>query len=250
MNLNSINSIIKVAHRGVPSLIPENTIASYKYALTLNIDMLEIDIHRTKDGKLVVMHDPTTERTTLEQGTIKDLTYDELLKYDIGKWKGEKFIVERIPLLQEVLQLINPTNIKLLIEDKHPDKYPGIEEELINEIIKTGLDINRIIIQSFDRNSVKKVRELNKNIKLGVLISKRHRIIRNDTIQKISEYAQYLNPNYKLLTKGFVKSIHAHGLKILPYTVNDYHNFVRMIEIGVDGVITDYPQSLSEWLNE
>ena len=70
MNLNSINSIIKVAHRGVPSLIPENTIASYKYALTLNIDMLEIDIHRTKDGKLVVMHDPTTERTTLEQGTI------------------------------------------------------------------------------------------------------------------------------------------------------------------------------------
>lgn len=250
MNLNSINSIIKVAHRGVPSLIPENTIASYKYALSLNIDMLEIDIHRTKDGKLIIMHDPTTERTTLEKGIIKDLTYDELLKYDIGKWKGKEFIGERIPLLQEVLQLIKSTNTKLLIEIKHPDKYPGIEEELLNEILKKEIDIERIIIQSFDKNSVKKVRELNKEIKLGVLISKRHRLIRNDTLQKISEYAQYLNPNYKLLTKRFVKNIHTHGLKILPYTVNDHHNFERMMELGVDGIITDYPQSLIEWLDD
>lgn len=250
MNLNSINSIIKVAHRGVPSLIPENTIASYKYALSLNIDMLEIDIHRTKDGKLIIMHDPTTERTTLKKGVIKDLTYDELLKYDIGKWKGKQFIGARIPLLQEVLQLIKSTDTKLLIEVKQPDKYPHIEEELLNEIIKIGINLDRIIIQSFDRNSVKKVRELNKDIELGVLISKRHRFIRNDTIQKISEYAQYLNPNYKILTKRLVKNMHRHGLKTLPYTVNDYHNFERMIEIGVDGVITDYPQSLSEWLNE
>lgn len=250
MNLNSINSIIKVAHRGVPSLIPENTIASYKYALSLNIDMLEIDIHRTKDGKLIIMHDPTTERTTLKKGVIKDLTYDELLKYDIGKGKGKQFIGERIPLLQEVLQLIKSTDTKLLIEVKQPDKYPHIEEELLNEIIKIGINLDRIIIQSFDRNSVKKVRELNKDIELGVLISKRHRFIRNDTIQKISEYAQYLNPNYKILTKRLVKNMHRHGLKTLPYTVNDYHNFERMIEIGVDGVITDYPQSLSEWLNE
>lgn len=250
MNLNSINSIIKVAHRGVPSLIPENTIASYKYALSLNIDMLEIDIHRTKDGKLIIMHDPTTERTTLEKGIIKDLTYDELLKYDIGKWKGKEFIGERIPLLQEVLQLIKSTNTKLLIEIKHPDKYPGIEEELLNEILKKEIDIERIIIQSFDKNSVKKVRELNKEIKLGVLISKRHRLIRNDTLQKISEYAQYLNPNYKLLTKRFVKNIHTHGLKILPYTVNNHHNFERMMELGVDGIITDYPQSLIEWLDD
>lgn len=250
MNLNNKNSIIKVAHRGVSSLIPENTIASYKYALTLNIDMLEIDIHRTKDNKLVVMHDATTERTTLQKGVIKELTYEELLKYDVGIWKGEEFKGERIPLFKDVLSLVKSTNVVLLIEVKKPERYLGIEKEVLEEIKESGIDENKIIIQSFNRESVKRFRALNETIELGVLLKKKHQFIRKDTIRQISKYAQYLNPNYKIASKSFIDNVHYYNMKTLPYTVNDEASMKKLIELNVDGIISDYPQNLIKLLEE
>lgn len=250
MNLYNPHSIIKVAHRGVPSLVPENTIASYKHALTLNIDMLEIDIHRTRDNKLVIIHDPTTDRTSLEKGIIKNLTYKELEKYDVGKWKGESFIGERIPLFEDVLQLIENVDIKLLIEVKQPEKYPGIEEQILKSIDENGINEEQIIIQSFNKKSIQKFQALRPGIKLGVLIKKKDKFISKSTIRKIGAYANYINPNYKIVTKRFVEVAHQSNMKVLPYTINDKQAAHDMLAIHVDGIITDYAQSLEEWLEE
>lgn len=248
MNVYNPQSIIKVAHRGVPSLVPENTITSYKYAVTLNIDMLEIDVHRTRDNKLVIIHDPTTERTSLEKGEIKNLTYKEVQKYDIGKWKGEEFIGERIPLFDDVLQLIRDTDIKLLIEVKQPEKYPGIEEQILESIITNDINEQQIIIQSFDKKSIQKFKRLNSRIELGVLIKKKDRFISRGSIRRIGEYASFINPNYKIVTKKFVDEAHKLNMKVLPYTINDGKTAQKMIDLNVDGLITDYPQNIEEWL--
>lgn len=248
MNVYNPQSIIKVAHRGVPSLVPENTIASYKFALTLNIDMLEIDIHRTRDNKLVIMHDPTTERTSLEKGIIKNLTYKELQKYDIGKWKGEAFIGERIPLFDDVLHLIRNTDIKLLIEVKQPEKYPGIEEQILESLIANDINEQQITIQSFNKKSIQKFKSLNSRIELGVLIKKKDRFISRDSIRKIGEYATFINPNYKIVTKKFVDEAHKVNMKVMPYTINDDETVGKMINLNVDGIITDFPQKIEQWL--
>ncbi|SFV44733.1 Hypothetical protein SSCIU_01525 [Mammaliicoccus sciuri] len=242
------NCKLKVAHRGVPSLAPENTMVSFKRAIEFNIDVIEIDIHRTIDGKLVVIHDPTTNRTSQEKGIIRKLTYEALTKYDVGKWKGEAYSGEQIPLFQDVLKLIKDTYIKLLIEIKQPENYPNIEEDIITMIKQHGISNNQIMIQSFNRNAIQKINILWPEIELGVLIKKKDRFISKRAIKKIGEYANYINPNYKIVTRRFVKAAHASHLKILPYTINDKHTAQKMLAMGVDGLISDYAHILDEWM--
>lgn len=248
MNVYNQKCKFKVAHRGVPSLAPENTMVSFKRAIEFNIDVLEIDIHRTIDGKLVVIHDPTTNRTSQEKGIIRKLTYEALTKYDVGKWKGEAYSGEQIPLFQDVLKLIKDTYIKLLIEIKQPENYPNIEEGIITMIKQHGISNNQIMIQSFNRNAIQKINILWPEIELGVLIKKKDRFISRRAIKKIGEYANYINPNYKIVTRRFVKAAHASHLKILPYTINDKHTAQKMLAMGVDGLISDYAHILDEWM--
>jgi len=96
-----------VAHRGFSGRFPENTLRSFREALQLPIDAVELDVRRTKDGVLVVIHDPTVDRTTNGRGRVADLTWDELQRLDAGAWKGSEFVGERIPRLEEVLKLID-----------------------------------------------------------------------------------------------------------------------------------------------
>ncbi|WP_323705675.1 glycerophosphodiester phosphodiesterase [Mammaliicoccus sciuri] len=248
MNVYNQNCKLKVAHRGVPSLAPENTMISFKRAIEFNIDVLEIDIHRTIDGELVVIHDPTMNRTSLEKGVISKLTYEALKKYDVGKWIGQAYIGEQIPLFQDVLKLIKDTHIKLLIEIKQPENYPNIEVDIITKIKQHDIPHNQIMIQSFNRKSIQKINILWPEIELGVLIKKKDRFISKRAIKKIGEYANYINPNYKIVTIRFVKVAHASHLKILPYTVNDKHTAEKMLAMGVDGLISDYAHLLDEWM--
>lgn len=248
MNVNNQNCKLKIAHRGVPSLAPENTMISFKRAIEFNIDVLEIDIHRTIDGELVVIHDPTTNRTSQEKGVINKLTYETLTKYDVGKWQGQAYIGEQIPLFQDVLKLIKDTHIKLLIEIKQPENYPNIESDIIAMIKQHDISYNQIMIQSFNRNSIQKISTLLPDIELGVLIKKKNRFISKRAIKKIGEYANYINPNYKIVTRKFVEAAHASQLKVLPYTINNKSTAQKMLAMGVDGLISDYAHLLDEWM--
>lgn len=237
-----INSQIKVvAHRGLSSKYPENTLIAYEAALQLNIDYLEIDIHKTADNKLVVIHDDSVDRTSNGTGKIKDYTMEQLQQLDYGLWKGESFRGQTILEFKDVLKLVKQYNKKLLIEIKKPEQYPGIEQLLLKQLKEAQVQSSNIVIQSFDMESIKKIYATGVNYKLGVLISAKKYWYRRPNFKKIATFAHFLNPNYKLVTTKFVASAHKYNLEVMPYTVNDKVISAKLIKSNIDGIITDAP---------
>ncbi|GGD73100.1 glycerophosphodiester phosphodiesterase [Paenibacillus nasutitermitis] len=152
-----------IAHRGYPVKYPENTLSSFQAAVDLSFTHLELDVHLSKDGIPVLMHDYAIERMSDGKGNIRDYTLDELKRFSI---KG----IETIPTLEEALILLKG-KISILVELKQSgDLYPGLEEKVLEIIHKTDtLDQSRII--GFDHFSIAKTRQLNKDIKLGLCCS-------------------------------------------------------------------------------
>ncbi len=150
-----MKSTLIVAHRGLSSLYPENTLISFKKAVELGVDMIELDVHCTKDRELVVIHDSSINRTTDGKGKVNQLTLRELRKYSAGRWFSEEFEEERIPTLQEVFELVDKKT-KLQIEIKQP----GIEKSLI-DLVEEYEILNNVLCGSFNLKSIIEVRKLN-----------------------------------------------------------------------------------------
>ncbi|MBU5270688.1 glycerophosphodiester phosphodiesterase [Staphylococcus caprae] len=233
-----------VAHRGLPEDYPENTLIAYKHALMLHIDMLEIDVHYTKDKQLVVIHDDTIDRTSNGKGKVLDYTLDELREFDFGAYRGDKFKGERIPTLDEVLDLVDHFSKRLLLEIKKPSQYPGIEEMIVEKLKERGIPKHKVILQSFDFDCVKKLADMNLEFELGVLLSKKQYWYKLPNFKEIAKVADYANPNYALVTKRFMKHAHEEMLKVLPYTVNESKAVKKLIDVEVDGVISDIPEDI------
>lgn len=230
-----------IAHRGFSIDYPENTLLAYRAALSSGIDMLEIDVHLTKDQELVVIHDDKIDRTSNGTGYIKDYTLDELKSYDFGSWKDHSFAGSQIMTFSEVAQLVKPYDVKLLIEIKKPKQYPNIEEILVKQIEENHLSPEDVIIQSFDEKSMIKMASITQQYELGLLVSKKKYLLRMPNFNKIAKYCQYVNPNYELVSQKWVERAHLHQLKVMPYTVNDIKSIEKLINDGVDGIITDGP---------
>lgn len=164
-----------VAHRGASGYAPENTIAAFDLAVDMKADYIEIDVQRSKDGELVLIHDTTVNRTTNGTGRVGELTLEQLRKLDAGSWFGSEFAGELIPTFDEILDRYRG-KIGILVELKAPELYPGIEAQVAEALKKRNMDKsknNKIIIQSFNFESVKKVNELLPRIPIGVLTSNR-----------------------------------------------------------------------------
>ncbi|MFQ3854110.1 glycerophosphodiester phosphodiesterase [Staphylococcus parequorum] len=235
----SDNKLILVAHRGIATYFPENTMIAFKAALISNIDILEIDIHRTLDNQLVVIHDDSIDRTSNGSGKIKDMTLAALQQFDYGITKDKQFEGETLPTLDEVIKLIQDYPQKLLIELKQPQNYPEIENELIDALNAWNLPKNKVIIQSFNQKSMKKIFDMNEGYELGVLISKKKYWYKLPPFKSIAAYANYVNPNYALVTEKFLKSAHQYRLSVMPYTVNEHEQAKSLQKLGVDGLISD-----------
>ncbi|MCE4966804.1 glycerophosphodiester phosphodiesterase [Staphylococcus chromogenes] len=232
-----------VAHRGFSEQFPENTREAYQAALSRHIDMLEIDLHMARDGALVAIHDESIDRTSNSKGDVASYTLEKLRSFDFGSWKkGHK--EAEIMTFDEVLTLCKNYSKTLLIEIKNPKKYPGIEKAVIQKIKNAQFPYYRVIIQSFDMNSVQTFRTLTPYIQTGVLISKRKYWLKQPPFKDIACYADYINPNYKLANRKFIKRAHSENLKVIPYTVNDMKIAKKLIQRGVDGLITDAPSRL------
>ncbi|OEK72529.1 glycerophosphodiester phosphodiesterase [Staphylococcus equorum] len=240
----SDNKLILVAHRGIATYFPENTMIAFKAALISNIDILEIDIHRTLDNQLVVIHDDSIDRTSNGSGKIKDMTLAALQQFDYGITKDNKFEGETLPTLDEVIKLIQDYPQKLLIELKQPQNYPEIENELIDALNAWNLPKNKVIIQSFNQKSMKKIFDMNEGYELGVLISKKKYWYKLPPFKSIAAYANYVNPNYALVTEKFLKSAHQYRLSVMPYTVNEHEQAKSLQKLGVDGLISDNPNDI------
>lgn len=167
-NNESIKKPVIIGHRGAAALAPENTLSSFKAAFEVGAEVVEMDVQRTKDGHLVIMHDDTVDRTTNGHGSIKDLTLEEIKKLDAGAWFSDKFKGEKVPTFEEVVSWAKG-KVKLDIEIKKSLQYPGIEKEIIEILKKNDFEKN-VLITSFDRTCIQNVNNLSPSIETGVLL--------------------------------------------------------------------------------
>ncbi|WP_042462747.1 glycerophosphodiester phosphodiesterase [Neobacillus dielmonensis] len=240
--IGELRQLDTIAHRGASGYAPENTIAAFDKALEMKADYIEIDVQRSQDGKLVVIHDTTVDRTTDGTGSVKDLTFDQLRSLDAGSYKGEQFSGEKIPTFDEVLDRYHG-KIGILIELKSPELYPGVEEMVAEELRERNLDRpqnEKIIIQSFNFESMKKMNSLLPKMPIGVLTSSKADTT-DAALQAFATYADYFNPSYGLVTKELVDKVHALGMGISSWTVRSHDAAQFLIDMKVDAIITDYP---------
>jgi len=229
------------AHRGASGYAPENTMAAFKMAVELGSSGIECDVQMTKDGRLVVCHDETLDRTTKVKGYIKDLNYDEIRELDAGSWFDSKFRNERIPRLLELLELVKDTGLLLNIEVKSGIvQYPGIEQKVLAEVAAFGLQ-TKVIISSFNHYSIKECKDINPSVKTGALY-----------MEGLFEPWNYMkslgcecaHPFYMALVPAIAKELKARGYIINVFTVNDPKIALELVKMGADGIITNYPDRM------
>lgn len=240
------DKFLNIAHRGASGHAPENTMAAFDKAVEMKADYIELDVQMSKDGHLVVIHDTTVDRTTNGTGRVKDLTLQELKQLDAGSWFAPEYAGEKIPTLEEVLDRYRG-KIGILIEIKEPSLYPGIEEKVAKALKERNMhqpNNGKIIVQSFDHESMQKFHQLLPSIPVGVLLS--HSRYKNgvtdEDLASFATYATYVNPSQLLVDAELVQRIHSFGMKITPYTIQTQDEANRMIAAGVDGIITDFPE--------
>lgn len=235
--------MINFAHRGASSIYPENTILAFKEAIKLGCDGIELDVHKSKDNIIVVIHDEDIKRTYKGKGLIKDYTLEELKKFKCKKRGFEENDQCFIPTLEEVLQLICNNRIFLNIELKTDViHYENIEEEVIDLIKRYDLK-NRVLISSFNHRSLEICKSIDSEIQIGALYSKK--------IKNVIEYAKSLkvdaiHPRLTLISKELIDEAHNNGIKVNVYTVNKVSHMKKLIDLNVDGIFTDYTSILRD----
>ena len=231
-----------VAHRGATAYAPENTIAAFDLAVEMKADYIEIDLQRSKDGELVIIHDTTVDRTTDGTGRVGDLSLAQLRSLDAGSWMGEQFAGEQIPTFEEILDRYRG-KVGILIELKAPELYPGMEEQVAASLTERNLDKpqnEKIIIQSFNFESMKKMDRLLPKVPIGVLTSSSTHTTA-EALQEFATYAEWFNPSYHIVTPELVDHVHALDMQIGSWTVRSQEAADFLFEMGVDAIITDYP---------
>ena len=235
------------AHRGASGYAPENTLTAIKKAIEMKADGIEIDIQLTKDGKIVVMHDWKVDRTTTGRGFVYELDFDYIRSLDAGQWYTKDFIGEVVPTLEEVLDIL-PNDIMLNIEIKDTArKHSNIEEKMLEVLKKYPEKFDNIIVSSFHHDKIKRLQELEPKLKLALL-----------TDSEFIEIEKYLStnglnsfsyhPEINLISKEDVEILHKKGIKVFVWTVNKEEDLAYLIKLGVDGVITNYPDIMKELL--
>jgi len=220
-----------IGHRGAMGHETENTLASVQKAMELGVDMIEIDVFNISSGETVVFHDEKVDRLANSTGNIEEYNIVQLRQLTLEG--GHK-----IPMLQDVLKLMN-NQVALNIELKGAGTANRVNHIVNYYIEKEGWSPDNFVISSFKWDELRAVREINKDIKIAILTE-------NDPVEAI-EVAKELNavainPHYKALTLENVAEIQSEGLKVYTWTVNEPEDIQKMMEFGVDGIITNYPE--------
>jgi len=220
-----------IGHRGAMGHETENTLASVQKAMELGVDMIEIDVFNISSGETVVFHDEKVDRLANSTGNIEEYNIVQLRQLTLEG--GHK-----IPMLQDVLKLMN-NQVALNIELKGAGTANRVNHIVNYYIEKEGWSPDNFVISSFKWDELRAVREINKDIKIAILTE-------NDPVEAI-EVAKELNavainPHFKALTQENVAKIQSAGLKVYTWTVNEPEDIQKMMEFGVDGIITNYPE--------
>lgn len=237
---------LNIAHRGFSGKYPENTMLAFKKAVEAGCDGIEIDVQLTKDGVAIICHDEKIDRTTNGTGFIKDYTYKQLLGFDAGIKYGKEFKCLTIPTLDEFLNYVKDKNLYIDIELKTGViLYDGIEEIVIKKINDYGIK-DKTILSSFNHYSMVKCKAIDSTVKTGLLYAA--------GLYEPQRYARYVGADalhplfYSVLNEQVVRNIKNANLLINTYTVNEETYMQKLMRLGVDGIITNYPDRLRKVL--
>lgn len=226
------------AHRGYSALYPENTMKSFIKAEKAGVDGIELDVQMTKDGEIVVIHDEKVDRTTNGKGFVKDFTFKDLRKLDASYHKKKSLNIEPIPSLNEVLEWMTTNQIICNIELKNGVfLYEGMEEKVIR-LVHAYRMANRVILSSFNHNSLVTCYQLDREIETAPLLSEG---LYMPWVYAHSIGARGIHPKYTIARNDLVKASQNYGIAVRPYTVNKEKEMHRLISVGCSAFITDDP---------
>lgn len=243
MQSKQMATIINCAHRGASGHAPENTLAAFRVAMEMGAHMSELDVQQTADDRLVLLHDDELERTTNGSGLLWQKELAELQKYEAGSWFAPKFAGEPLPTLEEVVALVRG-RMQLNIEVK----LHGHERDLARLVVET---IRRekfeaeCIVTSFGHQVADEIKKLAPEIRVGYIFGKEeyHEGVFNGPVEVLSA-------NHYLISPEFMRKARAAGKDVHVWTVNDKPLMHRMLELGVDAIITNFPDRLAEVIRE
>ncbi|GAK13595.1 glycerophosphodiester phosphodiesterase [Geomicrobium sp. JCM 19039] len=268
-----------IAHRGASGYAPESTEHAFNLALEMDADYLEFDVQMTADGELVAFHDDEISRTTDGEGAIGDYTLEELKELDAGSWFNEEYPEyadeayegAEILTVEEIIELYGPDE-NYYIETKSPEINQGMEEPLVEIVEEAGLvDNGTVLLQSFSPESLKMMHELNADIPLIQLlwwevdeetgeleewldVTPAPVDMTDEHFEEIGSYAAGIGAHLdyydgtEVIDEAFVQQSLDHGFHFHVYTVNDQDNMQRLVDWGVTGIFTDFPDQLHEVL--
>ncbi len=271
MSCNSEKQLDIQGHRGCRGLYPENSIPAFEKAIALGVTTLELDIAITKDKKVVVSHEPFMSRTICfnpkgdeisedmdKKHNLYQMTHGEIKQFDCGTklhptYPGQKKLKTYKPLLSEVFELAKVKNpdVKFNIEIKSKPEYYGIYTPQPDEYVKIVLGeieesgfFSNVNLQSFDLVILEEIKKQSPNIPVALLVDEDETIATK--LEKLSYKPEIISPYFRLLNSEIINEYHSQDYLIIPWTVNEEQDMVKMLRWNVDGIITDYPNRLLE----
>lgn len=231
-----------IAHRGYKALYPENTLSAFNAALDAGADMIELDVMLTGDRRIIVIHDPSLERTTDGAGSVNLLTLEELKRLDAGKWFGPQFAGERLPTLEEVLTLLGDRiliNIEIKGNAYEPEAPPDALERQVLELVEERGLTRSVLISSFDARILERIVEMGKGAAVALIAGDPAENGLLEICRRLKVFS--FHPNGIYLKREHVDRMHDAGFLVFPYNVDTEEQCRIAKEKGVDGVITNDP---------
>jgi glycerophosphoryl diester phosphodiesterase len=253
-----------IGHKGASGYAPENTLSSFQKAMDLGADAIEIDVHFSKDGEVIVFHDEDIHRTARIDGEpvygkIHELTLAEIKELDVGSWFDTTFVNEKIPTLGETIDLIHgKLELVIDIKSKGHEYYHGFSKRIVEIIDEKGTK-DWCIIQAYDEQYLEDAFEEDSTIQVKKIMmgeEETHLLAFYINAKSFTdhrnmhEFYNTLNPHFTTLSQRRIFRFKARGYKVFTYVVNERSDMLKMLNMGVDGIITDYPDRMVTIKNE
>jgi glycerophosphoryl diester phosphodiesterase len=252
-------TLLVMAHRGGRGLWPPNTLCAFQQSEKLGVDVLEMDIHLTRDGEIVVRHDPTVEDTTNGTGAIAEMTLAEIKELDAGyTWSvdnGETYPFRdrgiTIPTLEEILVALPGMRLNIDIKPEHPAIVP-----LFARMLTDHKRLDQVLVASFHDDQLNRFRALCPAVATAAGMRETLGLLLLSSLHLEAIYqpraVAFQLPEYQgklhVVTERFIRAAHRHNMQVHPWTVNEVQEMRRLLDWGVDGLITDYPDRLMKLL--
>ncbi|EMO52786.1 glycerophosphodiester phosphodiesterase [Leptospira noguchii] len=253
-NRNDLKRPLVFAHRGFSGEFPENTMIAFQKAIHSKSDLIELDVTLSEDREIVVIHDDDLDRTTKLVGNVRKFKAEILSELDAGSWFARKFKKEKIPFLKDVLRLIQKSKTDLNIEIKSSalDSYineNSIELHILHLIHRLQM-FHRVVISSFSWECLERIRNIDSQVKLGVLVGDGSGDVSEAVIFGEKIRAWSIHPSMEDASEENLKSISEKNFLSVIYTVNEKKDMKRFLDLGVDGLFTNFPITMKKLVNQ